>query len=401
MNEFPNKVAKLCIEKYNALKKTGKPTDIEWTILSGILLKTECGSLSVVSLATGTKCLGESELVKTTRCEKGCRLSDSHAEVLTRRAFLRYLYDQIDIVLSGSRSKILFLNKENKLEIYPNVSFHFFSSQSPCGDCSIFPKDNIEEECPAKIRKITCADKDKLTLELHGNDKNSDIYRTGAKCLKIEKLQDPKLPGVDYHITGPLRTKPGRGDPTLSLSCSDKMAKWNMIGVQGSLLSLLISQIKLESITIGGGCPFSLEAMERGLCKRFSSKLHVPKIFQADIAFAQRKGGKRINPCPSSIIWCAVRKSDIEIAVQGRKQGATKKRKGHNLLVSKRALLETCLKICDKYKNIKTDISHPKKITYYDCKRWSVQYQSAWKQLKKEFFSSWPDKPLYLQDFIL
>lgn len=157
----------------------------------------------------------------------------------------------------------------------------------------------------------------------------------------------------------------------------------------------------MESITIGGGCPFSLEAMERGLCKRFSNKLHVPKIVQANIEFQQKKGGKRINPCPSSIIWCAVRKRETEIAVQGKKQGVTKKRKGCNLLVSRRALLEMCLKVCDKYKNINTNISHPKKITYYDCKQQSVQYQNAWKQTKKEFFKSWPDKPLSLQDFIL
>lgn len=244
-------------------------------------------------------------------------------------------------------------------------------------------------------------DQEKTALELSVIETNRDIHRTGAKCLKTERYQDPKLPGADYHTTGPLRTKPGRGDPTLSLSCSDKMAKWNVIGIQGSLLSLFISQIKLESITIGNGCPFSLEAMERGLCKRFSNKLHVPQIFQADIAFAHRKEGKRINPCSSSIIWCAVRKSELEIAVQGRKQGITKKKKGHNLLVSRRELLKICLQICDKYQNIKTNIFHPKKITYYDCKQWAFQYQSTWNQLKKEVFVSWPGKPLYLQDFIL
>ncbi|XP_043492012.1 tRNA-specific adenosine deaminase 1 [Polistes fuscatus] len=402
MNNFPNKIATLCIEKYNALKKTGKPTDNEWTILSGIILKTECESLSVVSLATGTKCVGGLELIKTPPHERGSKLSDSHAEILARRAFLRYLYDQIDIVLSGFKSNILFLNEENKLEMYPSISFHFFSSQSPCGDCSIFPKNDIdEEECPAKIRKTMHNDQEKTALELSVIETNRDIHRTGAKCLKTERYQDPKLPGADYHTTGPLRTKPGRGDPTLSLSCSDKMAKWNVIGIQGSLLSLFISQIKLESITIGNGCPFSLEAMERGLCKRFSNKLHVPQIFQADIAFAHRKEGKRINPCSSSIIWCAVRKSELEIAVQGRKQGITKKKKGHNLLVSRRELLKICLQICDKYQNIKTNIFHPKKITYYDCKQWAFQYQSTWNQLKKEVFVSWPGKPLYLQDFIL
>ena len=45
--------------------------------------------------------------------------------------------------------------------------------------------------------------------------------------------QDLKLPGTEYHTSlGAVRTKPGRGDPTRSLSCSDKMLKWRALGMQ-------------------------------------------------------------------------------------------------------------------------------------------------------------------------
>ena len=45
--------------------------------------------------------------------------------------------------------------------------------------------------------------------------------------------QDLKLPGAGYHTSlGAVRTKPGRGDPTRSLSCSDKMLKWRALGMQ-------------------------------------------------------------------------------------------------------------------------------------------------------------------------
>jgi len=71
----------------------------------------------------------------------------------------------------------------------------------------------------------------------------------------------------------------------------------------------LIPTIKLESITIGGNCPFSLDAMERGLYKRFNNELNKKKlkIFQATTAFMQKRGQERSRPCPTSIIWCAVR----------------------------------------------------------------------------------------------
>ena len=57
----------------------------------------------------------------------------------------------------------------------------------------------------------------------------SDIYRTGAKCVPCG-LQDTHDVGSGYHIVGVLRTKPGRGDPTLSMSCSDKIMKWCVLG---------------------------------------------------------------------------------------------------------------------------------------------------------------------------
>jgi len=224
MENFGDNIARLCIEKYNFLKETGKPNAHEWTVLSGIVLKNADGLLSLVALATGTKCLGDLELTKTAREERGTRLSDSHAEVLARRAFIRYLYDQIDLALSGSESAIFSRSNKNKIELNSNVSFHFFSSQTPCGDCSIFPKleknDNGLSGC-----KIRCANEDINGYIITESEYYKDVYRTGAKCVKEEEIQDPYLPGANYHIVGSLRTKPGRGDPTSSLSCSDKIAK--------------------------------------------------------------------------------------------------------------------------------------------------------------------------------
>jgi hypothetical protein len=50
---------------------------------------------------------------------------------------------------------------------------------------------------------------------------------------------------------GATRRKPGRGEPTLSMSCSDKLLKWNGVGLQGALLESFLEQpLFLDSITI-------------------------------------------------------------------------------------------------------------------------------------------------------
>ncbi|XP_017763692.1 PREDICTED: tRNA-specific adenosine deaminase 1 [Eufriesea mexicana] len=406
MRDFPDQIAQLCLEKYDELGKNGKPSNKEWTVLSSIVLKKKNNSLFLVALATGTKCLGKIDLINTNLYEVGCRLSDSHAEVLVRRAFLRYLYEQIDFLLNGATSDIFTIDDKKKIKLNDGISFHFFTSQTPCGDCSIFLKKEFYEDDtpPMKIKK--CDYNNKIEIRKLNTGKNKkqnidDIYRTGAKCLKSEKYQDPHLPGVNYHVVGPLRTKPGRGNPTLSLSCSDKMAKWNILGVQGSLLSLLIPTIKMETIVVGGNSPFSLEAMERGLYKRFDEKMCKLKIVQSKYSFKQQKDSERKHPCPSSIIWCAVKNRNTEVAVEGRKQGTTKKKKGSNLLITRRALFETFLRTCEKYQHFDCNIRHPKKITYIDCKKWSKSYQSLWNALKLGPFHAWPTKSIHLQTFVL
>lgn len=94
-----------------------------------------------------------------------------------------------------------------------------------------------------------------------------DIHRTGAKCVPGE-TSDPKEPGVRYHNIGVLRVKPGRGEPTLSLSCSDKMARWTVLGFQGAILSHFLQGPIYFRAVITGKSPYSQQAMQRALCNR-------------------------------------------------------------------------------------------------------------------------------------
>lgn len=83
---FATQAANLCYEKFDALPKSGKPiSGREWTSLAAIVKTddsiTDGCNIQVVSLATGSKCIGKSKLSST-----GDIINDSHAEVRILRS---------------------------------------------------------------------------------------------------------------------------------------------------------------------------------------------------------------------------------------------------------------------------------------------------------------------------
>ncbi len=98
-------------------------------------------------------------------------------------------------------------------------------------------------------------------------DEEKDMHRTGAKCVPAG-LADPLQPGLLYHSMGVLRLKPGRGERTLSLSCSDKLARWGVLGFQGALLSHYMQEPLYFCAVVVGKCPYSHQAMQRALNTR-------------------------------------------------------------------------------------------------------------------------------------
>lgn len=183
-----------------------------------------------------------------------------------------------------------------------------FTRKAACGQLENInktgdSKQQTDKEIKSQINVIDTAQSYKHVLQdninqCETNDKQyKDVYRTGAKCVPGSK-QDPLQSGLGYHTVGVLRTKPGRGDPTLSMSCSDKIMKWNVLGCQGALLSYFIdSPVYLSSIVIGS-CPYDEAAMIRGSYERAVSatldlansvSVHRPNVFQADVLFEHSK----------------------------------------------------------------------------------------------------------------
>jgi len=188
------------------------------------------------------------------------------------------------------------------------------TTHPPCGDATISPLSHIEPEESGE----PCAKRRRV---------GEDFQRTGGKVAQNGE-QDPGGDGKDYHRLGLLRTKPGRGPRTSSLSCSDKMLKWNILGVQGALLSHLFPEPLFYSYFVLCQKPLHKPSLSRALWERAGTLANQPELLHCPLVWDyQKKDG--LQACPDTLVWVASgdnSKPITEALTGGVKQGWAKKK---------------------------------------------------------------------------
>ncbi|XP_072278623.1 tRNA-specific adenosine deaminase 1 isoform X2 [Pyxicephalus adspersus] len=272
---------------------------------------------------------------------------------------------------------------------------------------------------PKKVKQ----DGGESRAESHNQDENKtedsgttpevqDIHRTGAKCVPGE-TQDSHKAGVDYHTVGVLRVKPGRGDRTLSMSCSDKMARWNVLGCQGALLMHFLQHPIYFAALVVGKCPFSLESMKRALHSRCAKVTALPEGFtvhkmeirQSHLQFnhgrealKKENDTRKLVPCGAAISWSSVPQQPLDVTANGYRQGTTKKAIGtpqSRSRICKVELFHTFLNLVESLseEQLPESLRSQGLKTYQEYKESAASYQDAWRQLREQAFTSWIRTP--------
>ncbi|KAJ8336635.1 hypothetical protein SKAU_G00378550 [Synaphobranchus kaupii] len=381
-------IFRLVTEKYQDLAQNCTPLHARQKVLAGIVMTRglDIRQAQVVALSTGTKCINGEYM-----SDQGLVVNDSHAEIIARRALIRFLYSQLEQLVSkedGECQRSIFVQqkeagyrlREAGYRLRDGVLFHMYISMSPCGDARL----NCPYEIPADPYRGQ-----RFVRRFHSR------LRT-----KIESGEGT-LP-VHAHGTAQAWDAVLQGEQLVTLSCTDKIARWNVLGVQGSLLSHFLEPVYLSSLTVGS--LHHTGHLARTVAHRLDHIGHLPAPYRHNQPLLGclgssdgRWAGK--SPC-FSVNWTA---GDAQLEVVNASTGR-RRDSGASSRLCKHALFTRWARLHSKIgANLPSSAGTP--LMYCEVKQAAGTYQSAKRRLVKSLqeagLGTWIRKPLEQEQFLL
>ncbi|XP_028254341.1 double-stranded RNA-specific editase 1-like isoform X2 [Parambassis ranga] len=374
-------VSRLVVDRFSELTENFTSPHARRKVLAGVVMTTgsDVKEAQVICVSTGTKCINGEYM-----SDRGLALNDCHAEIVARRSLIRFLYSQLEHFLSNSEEEhqqsIFTTCKKQGFRLKENVQFHLYISTSPCGDARIFSPHEAGVEDQG---------------DRHPNRKARGQLRT-----KIESGEGT----IPVRSSNTIQTWDGvlQGERLLTMSCSDKIARWNVIGFQGSLMSYFTEPIYFSSIILGS--LYHADHLSRAMYQRITEIEDLPQSFSLNrpllsgISNAEaRQPGKAPN---FSVNWTV---GDQGLEVINATTG--KDDLGRPSRLCKHALYSRWMGLhCKLASTLRIQTARPPS-SYHEAKQAAVEYhhskQMVFRAFHKAGLGAWVKKPIEQDQFSL
>jgi double-stranded RNA-specific adenosine deaminase len=327
----------------------------------------------VVSLGTGNRCVGGNLLSLT-----GTTVNDCHAEIIARRGLKQFLFREINAYSKRQDSQVFERSGQvNLLSVKPGVEFHLYISTAPCGDGALFCHSDTSQD---------------VVLDDSQHQPKFENKGSGHLRTKVEDGEGTIPIPEDLQMTWDGLQ---RGERLRTMSCSDKIARWNFLGLQGALLSQFVETIYLSSITIGA--LYKHGHLSRAVCCRISDldsvsphyEVNHPRLSTVSETDKLTRSTQKMSN--SSMNWYLGVK-EVEI-LDGRKG---KLPNGSTSRISKSSLFRT-------YAAAANVVGMRVPETYREAKMKATEYQTAkeslYEYLADEGYGNWVQKPAEQEQF--